>query len=246
MKALCSEVMTKNAEHHIVFESFVQSTIQMLEFMQPRHQKTFTKRIKDAVVGLKILGQTHEQKEAEWELLQASSAEISKVQDSIDKTLDKVRGQMLEKRVEAESMLQKYCMMLQMGENKLQESRKEGSLFDLSQDSSKGLDQSKSYKDSLVDQISSLEEQVGKIESSTFEFFSMIKQLSREHFNWLNKQKYEVKVTPIEPMSLKELMQQPGTKWSSPTATTTAKMFFFADNCGSKPLSRKNNLNEGL
>ena len=80
------------------------------------------------------------------------------MQDSIDKTLDKVRGQMLEKRVEAESMLQKYCMMLQMGENKLQDSRKEGSLFDLSQDSSKGLDQSKSYKDSLVDQISSLEE----------------------------------------------------------------------------------------
>ena len=49
-------------------------------------------------------------------------------------------------------------MMLQVGEEKLQESRQEKSLFDLTQDSSAGRTVSaRSFHDTVVEQISSLD-----------------------------------------------------------------------------------------
>ena len=68
-KALCNEVYSKGTEHNVVFESFMQATQEMLDLMSLRHQKTFIKRIRDAVHGTKILGELKTSQTAEWDVL---------------------------------------------------------------------------------------------------------------------------------------------------------------------------------
>ena len=65
---------------------------------------------------------------------------------------------MLDRRVEGERLLKKYFTMLQVGEEKLQVSRQESSLFDLTQDSSAPRTESaKSFHETVVTEINSLD-----------------------------------------------------------------------------------------
>ena len=68
-KALCNEVFSKGTEHHVVFESFVQATQEMLDLMSLRNQKMFAKRIRDCVHGTKLLGDLKNSQTAEWDVL---------------------------------------------------------------------------------------------------------------------------------------------------------------------------------
>ena len=87
--------------------------------MQPRHQKNFIRKLSDQVQGAQLLAsQDHQNAFNNWTKLQNTSEEIGRLQASIDRTLDKVRGKMLEKCHESEQLLEKCMLDLEVSKGK--------------------------------------------------------------------------------------------------------------------------------
>lgn len=122
---------SKSKEHEAVFGWCVESVTLMLNVMPLQHQKNFLRKVSDEVEGTKIFNDLKQQHQKEWAVLRDTSEQISKLQDGIDTILDKVRTKVLGKTVEADQLLEKYRLMLELGEGKLKEARQEIPLSEL-------------------------------------------------------------------------------------------------------------------
>ena len=145
---------------------------------------------------------------AEWTDLRNTSRDFVKVQASIDKILDSIRGKVIDRSVEASHLVDQYQLMLKPASMRLLSADDElGSLG----------------QEAVHHQISQLESEFKEMNANSSKFFGLIKKMCKDHYSWIRNKKFTLKVTIQEPKSCQYLA---GSKWHSPTATSAAKIDF--------------------
>ena len=72
------------------------------------------------------------------------------------------------------------------------------------------------------------------MQAQTAKFFALMKQLCKDHTEWMRTHKFRQDMPVRAHNSQKEMKQKPVTKWTSPTASSAPKIDFFTTESGQK------------
>ena len=103
--------LNKKNIHDHVFNWCLKSAQQMLNVMSSRHQKSFLKKLNDQVSGDKLLNDLKNLHTKEFSALKQYNADIQKIQESIDKTLEKIKSKAV-KRVHEDHQKIEQCSLM--------------------------------------------------------------------------------------------------------------------------------------
>lgn len=131
--------------------------------------------------------------------------EMSKGQDIVDSTLDKVRALIVKKTIESDKLIDQLGLQLNENRKKLKMFKSQLHSLDVDDISLASEKQSSSQTKveasidaqaeesdrSLEQAISDVYSEIQSINGRTIKFFNQMKQLATDHYDWLKHQKFQ-------------------------------------------------------